>query len=351
MLVSVSQVSDPLCVRAFGALVAVTLVSAPIGARAQFACAGTLCFAGPATCEEYRSHERDEGDDPGACRSRESMHCVTATDHYSGEDLTWCATTAGGCRTRIRELQRANRARAVHLYDDLSECFLVEWDGDEDGFAIGEDDCPDEPGTVVGCPDTDGDHVRDSRDDCPSDFGSVGGCPDDDGDLVPNRLDACPSELGRATYEGCPPPDTDGDGADDLEDLCPAEVGPASGCPDADADGVRDRDDRCIDAAGTAHGCPDEDGDGYEDANDACPAAPVGPHGFAGCPDADRDRVPDACFNVRRAIASGMGSEAEQWLRMESRDCGHGEFRDRCLNEREDSLGAGLLRNDGCPTR
>jgi outer membrane protein OmpA-like peptidoglycan-associated protein len=60
---------------------------------------------------------------------------------------------------------------------------------------------------------------------------------------------------------GCP--DADGDGVKDSEDECPNEAGPAenNGCPfeDRDNDGVLDKDDECPDVAGTVenNGCPE----------------------------------------------------------------------------------------------
>ena len=59
---------------------------------------------------------------------------------------------------------------------------------------------------------------------------------------------------------GCP--DADGDGVKDSEDKCPNEAGPKenNGCPyqDRDNDGVLDKDDQCPDVAGDAsnNGCP-----------------------------------------------------------------------------------------------
>jgi len=62
--------------------------------------------------------------------------------------------------------------------------------------------------------DSDGDGVPDSSDACPNEYGTVNGCPapvDSDGDGVPDSSDACPNEYG--TVNGCPAPvDSDGNG-------------------------------------------------------------------------------------------------------------------------------------------
>ena len=57
---------------------------------------------------------------------------------------------------------------------------------------------------------------------------------------------------------GCP--DADGDGIKDSDDECPDEAGTEAtmGCPDSDGDGVADKDDKCPNEAGTADdGCPE----------------------------------------------------------------------------------------------
>jgi hypothetical protein len=55
-----------------------------------------------------------------------------------------------------------------------------------------------------GCPDTDGDGIKDSADACPDVFGlaALNGCPDTDGDGVADKDDACPDVFGLAALKG-----------------------------------------------------------------------------------------------------------------------------------------------------
>jgi outer membrane protein OmpA-like peptidoglycan-associated protein len=112
------------------------------------------------------------------------------------------------------------------------------------------DECPLERGARrhKGCPDRDGDEVRDQDDPCPDVRGLVerDGCPalvDRDGDgfyepgqyqIPEGQVDACPGEVGVKEYEGCPAPDTDGDGMNDLDDRCPKEPETLNGFEDND---------------------------------------------------------------------------------------------------------------------
>lgn len=167
-------------------------------------------------------------------------------------------------------------------------------DRDGDGVLDNVDECPNQWGTVRGCPDADGDGIPDKDDACPSTGGpaSNSGCPvtDTDGDGIPDNLDQCPNQAGPASNGGCPPPaDTDGDGIIDTQDACPNQAGPASnnGCPlpvDTDGDGIPDNLDECPNQAGLPifNGCPDTDGDGIPDAVDQCPNE-VGPASNNGC--------------------------------------------------------------------
>jgi hypothetical protein len=93
--------------------------------------------------------------------------------------------------------------------------------------------------------DTDRDGPVDSQDQCPNEAGTLSGCPDADGDGIRNSDDRCPTQRGPAQYRGCP--DTDGDGLADPDDRCASERGPAThqGCVDTDGDGRPDVDDRC----------------------------------------------------------------------------------------------------------
>jgi len=94
-------------------------------------------------------------------------------------------------------------------------------DHDHDGVPTQQDDCPNTPGLAEfrGCPDSDGDRVRDKDDNCPSvynpdqadaDGDGVGDAcdpsprgPDSDGDTRPNLDDRCPSVWGNGP-DGCP---------------------------------------------------------------------------------------------------------------------------------------------------
>ncbi len=116
--------------------------------------------------------------------------------------------------------------------------------------------------------DSDGDGVVDSKDKCPNEKGTVYGCPDRDGDYIADKDDKCPDVKGYYRYDGCPIPDTDGDGLNDENDKCPNEKGDSGnhGCPlteaevvvDTDGDGVPDKTDRCPNVKGTVEnfGCP-----------------------------------------------------------------------------------------------
>ena len=79
------------------------------------------------------------------------------------------------------------------------------WDADGDGYhTYLEDDCPDEKGTINGCPDSDKDSVIDKNDDCPKEKGNVNGCPDSDKDGVADKDDDCDTIPGSIENKGCP---------------------------------------------------------------------------------------------------------------------------------------------------
>ena len=121
---------------------------------------------------------------------------------------------------------------------------------------------------------------------CPDQAGTLKGCPDSDGDGIADPDDACPTEAGIPEAKGCPFVDSDGDGVADNEDLCPDVPGAksAKGCPDADGDGFGDHEDLCPNQAGTVFGCPDTDGDGVHDGIDKC-LNDAGPASNQGCPE------------------------------------------------------------------
>lgn len=107
-------------------------------------------------------------------------------------------------------------------------------DADGDGFADANDRCPNEKGTLNGCPDSDNDGVADKDDQCPTEKGTLNGCPDSDNDGVADKDDKCKDVAGLARYGGCPIPDTDNDGVNNEADKCPNEAGAAAnnGCPE-----------------------------------------------------------------------------------------------------------------------
>lgn len=187
-------------------------------------------------------------------------------------------------------------------------------DRDKDGVIDSEDACPDDWGTVNGCPDADGDGIRDLDDKCPKEPGVIenNGCPSDkDRDGVYDRDDKCPDVAG--TIMGCP--DRDKDGVIDMEDACPDDWGTVNGCPDADGDGVRDLDDKCPKVPGPAsnQGCPpDRDKDGFPDATDPCPDVAGS---INGCPDTDGDGITDnvdKCPNTKGTAANFGCPEIKQ---------------------------------------
>lgn len=114
-------------------------------------------------------------------------------------------------------------------------------------------------------PDGDADGIADAQDNCPTVAGvAPNGCPpDSDGDKVIDSEDKCPLASGLAP-EGCPPPpDRDGDKTIDIDDECPDVPGDFKrGCPnpDPDNDGVMAELDKCPTEAETANGYQDADG-------------------------------------------------------------------------------------------
>ncbi len=120
-----------------------------------------------------------------------------------------------------------------------------------------------------GCPDEDGDGVRDLVDNCPGDEnadqadldrdGSGDACdPDDDGDAIDDTVDNCPRVENPGQEDG------DGDGVGDACDACPLD--PEN---DADDDGVCGDVDNCPADANADQA--DTDGDGVGDACDCAP--------------------------------------------------------------------------------
>ncbi len=122
-------------------------------------------------------------------------------------------------------------------------------DIDKDGFDTEEDECPDEYGSVNGCPDSDGDGIIDKLDECPDIKGDTeNGCLEE----VIKIIDTTTIAIETNT-----PIDSDGDGFEDKKDNCPNMIGTLLGCPDSDRDGIADHLDKCPNEKGKGkNGCP-----------------------------------------------------------------------------------------------
>ena len=184
---------------------------------------------------------------------------------------------------------------------------------DSDGDGHGDnstgtdgDACPNEWGdssdsiTGLGCPDSDGDGVRDGADDFKYDSGQV---KDSDGDGYGDaeggeESDAFPNDSTQWS-------DRDGDGYGDNPDGNNSDAFPydSTQWSDKDGDGYGDNPagtdaDDCVNSAGTSYrdrtGCVDQDDDGFSDINDKCISLPGwSDEPFQGCPDRDDDGFAD----------------------------------------------------------
>jgi len=174
--------------------------------------------------------------------------------------------------------------------DDFPNDASQSADTDGDGYGDSPtgtqpDSCPTEAGNstigAFGCPDSDGDGVRDSDDALPNDPGHSS---DVDGDGVGDSADACPAHSGTSTADRIGCPDTDGDGRSDpsaswtVADGADAFPGDETQWMDSDADGYGDNTtgnsaDDCLSTPGTSfhdkRGCADGDGDGWSNDADA----------------------------------------------------------------------------------
>jgi subtilisin family serine protease len=208
---------------------------------------------------------------------------LESVDHL--DSLNGLAATAG----------RANAYEALRLVDwdgdgvadgldncpavansNQAPCSPAPADADGDGV-LALDRCPDEKASYSpdGCPrnspGSDFDYWPVGSDQCPTEYGTLRGCPDQDGDGVKNAADNCVSTKNPSQV------DADRDGIGDICDATPRG-------PDADRDGKPLLDDRCPTVPSSAgDGCPvDRDGDGRIDAYDACPNEPAAT--LNGCP-------------------------------------------------------------------
>jgi len=174
--------------------------------------------------------------------------------------------------------------------DDFPDDDSQSSDSDDDGYGDAPggtqpDACPTESGNstigAFGCPDSDGDGVRDSDDDLPFD-------PDHSSDLdddgIGDSADACPAHSGTSDSDRIGCPDSDGDGRSDpsaswtIADGADAFPGDITQWIDSDLDGFGDNTsgnaaDDCLSTSGASYqdklGCPDADGDGWSDSSDS----------------------------------------------------------------------------------
>lgn len=130
-------------------------------------------------------------------------------------DTTVLVTTPTGVQSADTvDLALWDKNGVEHLLS-LSFTFISPDDLDSDGVLNADDDCPNTAGTSsigeLGCPDADGDGIRDSTDAFPADASEWS---DADGDGTGDNSDAFPNDANETT-------DTDGDGVGDNSDLYP----------------------------------------------------------------------------------------------------------------------------------
>jgi subtilisin family serine protease len=149
--------------------------------------------------------------DPGALAAK-------LRDHVDGKEPLEDLSVAGG---------RLNAAVAVDFPGRLDPAGGDGWqwatcDRDHDGFLDNSptgDLCPDTPGTLKGCPDGDGDGVRDLDDNCQTLANA-------------NQMDVDADRVGDACDPTPRGEDVDGDAKAALDDRCPTQAAPTpDGCP------------------------------------------------------------------------------------------------------------------------
>jgi len=179
-------------------------------------------------------------------------------------------------------------------------------DTDGDNVLDGNDNCQYVPNADQ--TDSDGDGIGDACDVCPADTDN-----DSDADAFCIAFDLCPDVPG--PVNGCP--DSDNDGVADINDNCElynpdqADVngsGVGDACEDSDADGWLIPEDQCPDEVGSAYGCPDADFDGVADIDDNCPFT-----ANADQTDSDGDGIGDVCDNIAPVCSTAEPSQSLLW--------------------------------------
>ncbi|MCO5259118.1 MAG: OmpA family protein [Crocinitomicaceae bacterium] len=104
--------------------------------------------------------------------------------------------------TEIEDLKERIRLLEEHLKDDDNDGVINKRDLEPKSTAgaivnsLGV--------TIEEVKDTDGDGLPDNIDECPTEPGRIMGCPDRDNDGIPDKDDECPDEYGKPENKGCP---------------------------------------------------------------------------------------------------------------------------------------------------
>jgi len=239
-------------------------------------------------------------DDDGVKDLRPSFN-LTGSDVFPNDWTQWADSDNDGYG------DNPNGEDADWDKDDPSQWKDSDGDGHGDNSTgTNGDACPNEWGdssdseTGLGCPDSDGDGVRDTADDFKYDSGQV---KDSDGDGYGDAEDGDESDA--FPNDSTQWSDRDADGYGDNPDGNDSDAFPydSTQWSDKDGDGYGDNPagtdaDDCVNSAGTSYrdrtGCVDQDDDGYSDINDKCISLPGwSEEPFQGCPDRDDDGFAD----------------------------------------------------------